>query len=143
VSVESWMVTVVIALLGAVGTYAVLRNRVTRSEKDFEKHTDEYTIYKKDIDSRIDAGFKKTDICIERIIKLEQDTSTHLDLVKAEETFVSKKELELHIKILELGMTNISSKVNDTNNKVESIEGKLGDLVELLTECRIDTKGDK
>ena len=137
-TIESWMVTLLIAISGAVGTYAVLRNRVTRSEKDFERHTDEYLTDKKDIERRIDASFKKTDMCIERIIKLEQDTANHLDLVKAEEKFVSKKELELHLKNIELSIINITSKVDDTNSKVESIEGKLGELLSLLTECRIE-----
>ena len=139
-TVESWMVTLLIAFAGAVGTYAVLRNRVTRSEKDFDKHIDEYTINRKDIEKRIDDSFKKTDMCIERIIRLEQDTANHLDLVKAEEKFVSKRELELHLKNIELSIVNVTSKVDDTNSKVENIEGKLGELLSLLTECRIENR---
>ena len=136
--VESWMVTLLIAISGAIGTYAVLRSRVARSEKDFERHADKYSTDKKDIERSINASFKKIDICIERIIKLEQDTSNHIDLVKAEEKFVSKKELELHLKNIELNIVNIRSKVDDTNSKVDSIEGKLVELLNLLTECRIE-----
>jgi len=130
--IESWMITVVAIFTGVVGTYAVLRNRVARIEEE-----------NKSSSVKVEACFKRIDVNSENIIRLQKDTANHLDLVKAEETFVSKKELELHIKILELGMANISTKVSETNDKVDSIEGKLGSLVELLTECRIDIEKDK
>ena len=139
-AIESWMVTLLIAISGAVGTYAVLRNRVTRGEQDFEKHIVEYTNEIKEIENKIDHSFDKIDMCIERIIKLERDTSSHIDLVKAEEKFVSKRELELHLKNLELNIINVTSKVDDTNNKIENIEGKLGELLNILTECRIENR---
>jgi hypothetical protein len=47
-------------------------------------------------------------------------------MVKAEAKFVSKRELELHLKNIELMTKN-------TSQKVDKMEGKLEDLIEVLT----------
>jgi len=127
-SIESWMVNVGIALAGIIGTYAVLRNRVERLEKDMSSHINTSKIDGNDLDRKLNAQFKRVDNCLERIVVLEQNTATHLDMNKAEEKFVSKKELELHLKNLELVTRN-------TNEKVEKMEGKLDELIEALSTC--------
>ena len=33
---ESWMISLCIAIVGVIGTYAVLRNRVSRLESDYK-----------------------------------------------------------------------------------------------------------
>jgi hypothetical protein len=133
--IESWMVNIGIALAGIIGTYAVLRNKVDRLQTDLRDHSSTSQTGKRDLDRKLDAQFKRVDICTERITILERDTSTHLDMVKAEEKFVSKRELELHLKNIELMTKN-------TNQKVEKIEGKLEDLIEVLTSGAIKI-GDK
>jgi len=120
------MVNVAIAIAGIIGTYAVLKTRVERLEVDLKSHVETFGINKKEIYRRFDEQFKRVDDCIQRITILERDTSTHLDMTKAEERFVPKKELELHLKNIELMATN-------TNQRVEKMEGKLGDLIEVLT----------
>ena len=127
-SIESWMVNVGIALAGIIGTYAVLRNRVERLEKDISSHINTSKIDGNDLDRKLNAQFKRVDNCLERIVVLEQNTATHLDMNKAEEKFVSKTELELHLKNLELVTRN-------TNEKVEKMEGKLDELIEALSTC--------
>lgn len=114
-----------IALVGAVGTFAVLKNRVTRLESDMSDYTDDSKVKAIELNRKLDAQFKKTDTVIERLIVLERDTATHLDMPKAEEKFVSKMELHLHLKNIELTTKN-------TNSMVEKMEGKLEDLVETL-----------
>jgi len=125
-NLESWMVNVAIAIVGIIGTYAVLRSRVERLEEDMEKHVTESSSNAKDLDRKLNAQFKKTDANVERIVVLEQNTATHLDMGKAEAKFVSKLELELHLKNLELVAKN-------TNQKVEKMEGKLDDFLETIS----------
>ncbi len=135
-NLESWMVNIVIAIAGVIGTYAVLRNRVERLEEDMEKHITTSGTNSKDLDKKLNAQFKKIDANVERIVVLEQNTSTHLDMGKAEAKFVSKLELELHLKNLELVAKN-------TNQKVEKMEGKLDDFLDTIsTYASIDRKKD-
>ena len=131
---ESWMLEVLIVTCGAVGTYAVVRQRLTRLEKDFEQYVDKedkareksneyHNALHKDILERINAGFKKTDEMQNKITILERDTATHLTMPKAEEKFVSKMELELHLK-------NIEIITQHTAKSVDLIMGKLDLLAE-------------
>jgi len=125
-NLESWMVNIAIAIVGIIGTYAVLRSRVERLEEDMEKHVTESSSNAKDLDRKLNAQFKKTDANVERIVVLEQNTATHLDMGKAEAKFVSKLELELHLRNLELVAKN-------TNQKVEKMEGKLDDFLDTIS----------
>jgi len=135
-NLEGWMANVVIAIVGVIGTYAVLRNRVERLEEDMKKHITENSSNAKDLDRKLNAQFKKTDANGERIVVLEQNTATYLDMTKAEAKFVSKLELELHLRNLELVAKN-------TNQKVEKMEGKLDDFLETISTCtHIDRKKD-
>jgi len=127
-SIESWMVNVGIALAGIIGTYAVLRNRVERLEKDMAKHVEDASLDKSESDRKLSAQFKRLDSCTERVVVLEQSTATHLDMNKVEEKFVSKQELNLHLRNIELVAQN-------TNQKVEKMEGKLDELIEALSTC--------
>jgi len=123
---EGWIIQIGLALLSAAAIYGAFRTRVARLEVDLRGHIEASGLKKRDLDRKLDAQFKRVDTCTERVTILERDTSTHLDMIKAEEKFVSKKELELHLKNIELMTTN-------TNQKVEKIEGKLEDLIEVLT----------
>jgi len=125
-NLESWMVNVAIAIVGIIGTYAVLRSRVERLEEDMKDHAALCSSSSKELDRKLNAQFKKTDANVERIVVLEQNTATHLDMGKAEAKFVSKLELELHLKNLELVAKN-------TNQKVEKMEGKLDDFLDTIS----------
>lgn len=125
-------ISLLIAIGGIISTYAVTRHRVATMEERIKAHEKESNDTKDKIDRKLDAGFKRLDLVQERIVVLERDTATHLDMPKAEEKFVSKVELELHLKNIELTTTN-------TNKSVASMEGKLNDLVELLRTNIVDT----
>jgi len=138
--IEEWTINLGIAITGAVATYAVLRNRVDRLEKDFAQYSNNSTLNNSDLDRKLSAQFNRVDTTIERVVVLEQNTATHLNMERAEEKFVSKKELELHFKNIEIIAKNTSSKMDDTNRRVEKMEGKLGELVELLSTCSLKAK---
>ena len=123
---ESWVINLVIAAVGVIGTYAVLRNRVDRLEKDLAEDAKTHVEAYANVDRKIDAGFKRLDVVSDRVTILERDTSTHLDMPKAEERFVSHKELQLHIQ-------NIENNIKHMNKSVEHMSGKLDELTRLLS----------
>ena len=129
---ESWMISLVIAAIGVIGTYAVLRNRVDRLEKDLAEGTRTQVEAHASVARKIDAGFKRLDIVSDRVTILERDTSTHLDMPKAEERFVSHKELQLHIQ-------NIENNIKHMNKSVEHMSGKLDELTRLLSTNIVNT----
>lgn len=131
------MINVAIAVTGVISTYAVLRSRVERLEKDLGKHVERddaihsaenanHVIIHREVTSRIDAGFKRLDIVSDRVTILERDTANHLDMPKAEERFVSHKELQLHIH-------NIENNIKHMDKNVEHMSGKLDELTKLLS----------
>ena len=137
IGMESWMVNVVIAVVGVISTYAVLRSRVERLEQDLSKHvahddvrhsseSANHGVINREFTSRIDAVFKRLDIVSDRITILERDTANHLDMPKAEERFVSHKELQLHI-------NNIENNIKHMDKNVEHMSGKLDELTSLLS----------
>ena len=115
--IESWMVNIGIVVATGIGTYAVLKSRVERLEKDLLHHDKDDNILHSELERKLTAQFKRVDECSEKITILERDTQTHLTMPKAEEKFVSKIELELHLKNIELQQNNI----NDKLGKVEEI----------------------
>ena len=123
---ESWMINLVIAAVGVIGTYAVLRNRVDRLEKDLAEDAKTQVEAHASVARMIEAGFKRLDVVYDRVTILERDTSTHLDMSKAEERFVSHKELQLHIQ-------NIENNINHMDKNVEHMSGKLDELMRLLS----------
>lgn len=123
---ESWMVNIFIALVGIVGTYSVLRSRVNRLEEDAKNHLKEDKLYHKDTDRKMDAQFRRIDEALNRCTILEQDANNHLDIKYADEKFVSKYELELKLK-------NIEDEAKHTSKTVDKIEGKLEELVSILS----------
>jgi hypothetical protein len=123
---ESWMINLIIASVGVVGTYAVLRNRVDRLEKDLAEDDKNQGEANAAVDRKIDAGFKRLDVISDRVTILERDTSTHLDMPRAEERFVSHKELQLHIQ-------NIDNTIKHMDKNVEHMSGKLDELTKLLS----------
>lgn len=135
---ESWMINLVIAAVGVIGTYAVLRNRVDRLEKDLAEDTRTQVEAHASVDRKIEAGFKRLDVVSDRVTILERDTSTHLDISKAEERFVSHKELKLHVQ-------NIENNIKHMDKNVEHMSGKLDELTRLLSTNTVKTLsgGDK
>ena len=142
--IESWMINLLVAVVAIAGTYAVLRSRVARLEADYRDHITQsenrvVTIYgviaenKKMDNFRIDAGFKRLDLIADRVTVVETKAQNHLDLPTAEKKFVSRIELNLHLKNIELTTSN-------TNEQVKDMVGKLSDLTVLLTDKMLERR---
>ena len=129
------MINLGLILLGGAATYGALRTRLIGVEKDLEKHKQHDDSYHGDMSRKQDAQFKRIDTTINRVTIVEQKISKFLDLEEAEKKFVSKRELELHLKNIELTTKN-------TSHQVDKIEGKLEELVALLSNGAIKV-GDK
>ena len=123
--IESWMVNIGIVVATGIGTYAVLKSRVERLEKDLTHHNKDDGILHSELERKLTAQFKRVDECSERITILERDTQTHLTMPRAEEKFVSKIELELHLKNIELQQNNI-------NEKLRKVEGNIEELLNIF-----------
>lgn len=134
--VESWMISLIIAIVGVVATYAVLKNRVSRLETDLAHNEVNDADAYKELNRKIDGGFKKLDVVIERVTILERDTSTHLTLPRAEERFVTKVELELHLR-------NIETSLKHMDKSSETMTGKLEEIVELIHTNVVSTLSGK
>jgi len=126
------MINLVIAAVGVIGTYAVLRNRVDRLEKDLAEDTRTQVEAHTSVARKIEAGFKRLDVVSDRVTVLERDTSTHLDMPRAEERFVSHKELQLHVQ-------NIENNIKHMDKNVEHMSGKLDELTKLLSTNTVKT----
>ena len=148
--IESWMISGAIALVAGISTWAVLKERQTRFQLDMdanesdknkkisnlyeyidkhvasddrlhaqesEAHNAHYINY----NERINAGFKRVDNLDKRITILERDTATHLTMPKAEEKFVSKAELDLHLKNIELSTKHTEHLVDGMSSKLDGL----------------------
>ena len=144
---EPWMLSLGIAIGGGVSTYAVLRSRVTLLEKNLEKQVEDnqalhnketthHDLIHKEMLSKMEATFKKYDTLSEKIIILQRDTSTHLDMQKAEERFVSKLELALSLE-------NITITTNHTDKAVESLDAKMEHLTNAVFQVLHSTDKEK
>ena len=122
---ESWMVNIFIALVGVIGTYAVLRSRVTRLESDYQQHIQDSDKAVVKIHERIDAGFKRLDYVSEKTVILERDTANLLTLETAEKKFVTRVELGLHLEKIEIITGN-------TNKEVTLLMGKQDEILDIL-----------
>ena len=123
------MISVAVAVVGVIGTYAVLRNRVARIEYDYEQHIIESTEYKKDTLRRLDAGFKRIDGISDRATILERDTEKLLDLETAEKKFVTRVEMTLHLEKIEIVTANIDKEVG-------RFAGKQNEMFDLLNQIK-------
>ena len=128
------MINLGLILLGGAATYGALRTRLISVEKDFKDHKRSDDTYHADMSRKQDAQFKRIDSTINRVTIVEQKISKFLDLEEAEKKFVSKRELELHLKNIELTTKN-------TSHQVDKIEGKLEELVALLSNGAIKVGG--
>jgi hypothetical protein len=138
---------VALVAAGGIGTYFVLQFRLSQVEYDLKHHSDkDDTLHKEEYEKhakihsdfidKFNAGFKRLDAISDRVTILERDTSTHLDMPRAEERFVSHKELQLHI-------NNIDNTIKHMDKNVEHMSGKLDELTKLLSTNIVKTLSGK
>jgi len=120
------MIELVMIIAGGAATYGALRSRLLTVEKALEKHINNDETYHSDISRKHDAQFKRIDALSNRCTILEQNSTHHLDLNTAEEKFVSKKELDLRLR-------NIEIEARHTSKTVDKIEGKLEQVLYALS----------
>ncbi|MCI4436456.1 MAG: hypothetical protein JHC33_06560 [Ignisphaera sp.] len=129
---DNWIISIAIALFGVIGTYAVLRYRVTAVESELktikiehdklhEREEEHHAVIHKEFVSKFDAGFKRLDTVIERIIIIEQDTKEHLNIREADERFVSHRELQLHLANIDNSMQHMSKNSDSMTRKLEEL----------------------
>jgi len=148
--IDSWMISGAIALVAGISTWAVLKERQTRFQLDMDanesdknkkisnlyeyidKHisnddrlhaqeSEAHSAHHINFNERINACFKRVDDLDKRITILERDTATHLTMPKAEEKFVSKAELDLHLKNIELSTKHTEHLVNGMSSKLDGL----------------------
>jgi len=142
--IESWMVGAGIAIAGVVGAYSVtkykadenksdidtvkneLNNTITDLKADMKEHDNFDVKHHEDINKRVNAAFKRIDEVSNDVIILQRDTANHLDMGKAEVKFVSKEELALHMKNIDIELAHINE-----NSKL--MVGKLDDLTKAFS----------
>jgi len=137
------MVTVALSVGTFIGVYAVTKYKVDENaktvddlKKDIKEHDKLDVKHHDEINARINAAFKRIDAVSTDVTILQRDTVNHLDMNKAEEKFVSKEELSLHLK-------NIDTELNHINKNSEMMVGKLDDLTKALSKYMLrEINGD-
>jgi hypothetical protein len=75
----------------------------------------------KDLTERINASFKRIDSDSDRLLKIETSQSGLLSLSAARAEFVSKRELELQMQLVNQVMTSIQKEVDRDGKKLDKI----------------------
>ena len=120
--IPSWIVNIGIVLAGAVFGYGFLRGKINAMEDEKKKF--EASLGR--TEKRLNDCFKDVDEIRKESALNKNNMATYLKLQEAEEKFVSKEELVLHLKNIELVTSN-------TNEKIDKVEGKLEDILDMLS----------
>ena len=124
--IESWMINLAIALGGIVFGYGLFKGQMQAMDERAVEHDKNDKANHVDLERRISAQFKRIDGLAQDVANINGRMEKAISLEQAEAKFVSKTELLLHMKNLELTATN-------TNAKVDKLEGKLEDILEILS----------
>ena len=123
------MINLGIAAGGIVFGYGLFKGKMQSAEDRASEHERASRENQADTERRMSAQFKRIDILALESANIKAKMNELLTLQQAEAKFVSKTELMLHMKNLELVAEN-------TNGRVEKIEGKLEDILEILSNRR-------
>ena len=125
-----------IAVATLIFGYGMFKGRFQALEDRQDKHISDDTVFHSDLDRKLSAQFKRIDTLSIEVAQVKSDLGRALSLEKAEDKFVSKDELMLHIKNLELSTKNTDVKVDklstSTKEQIGKIEGKLDDIMDIL-----------
>lgn len=134
--IESWMVSIVIALAGLVFSYGFFKSQVKNIQDKQEAAEIDAKLFHSDLDKKLNAQFKKTDEALNRCTILESTSINHLTVQQAEDKFVLRSELNLHLK-------NIESELEHTNKNSDMIVGKLEDLTKAFSDYLVRGLNDE
>jgi len=127
--VESWMVSGVIGIVTIVFGYGVFKNRLENIEDKFSLHSVDDATYHSDIDRKHSAQFRRIDELSERCVRLESSVINHLTITKAEEKFVSKDELALHIKNIDKDISHLTKNSDVMIGKIDEFKNVLSSFM--------------
>ena len=120
---------IILTLVVVVTSFSYIRFKTNQNDVDLkslkkwqEDHSDKN-------EEKMNACFKRVDATMDRITKMEEKAKNHLNLEEAEEKFVSKEVLKLHLEKIELTTSNISQSVAKLTRDNEKFEGKLSDIL--------------
>lgn len=123
---ESWMVQVVVGIATLVAGYAVMKHTVAAHDKKLEKIEQTQSNDRKEFERSLANGVKRFEEISEKVTVLQQTTKEHLGLREAEDRFVSKEMLQLHI-------NNIENTLKHMEKESMAQSKKLDYLTELLS----------
>ena len=137
--IDEWMIGLGISVAGAISTYAVLRSNVERLKLDLEQHVGhddrlherEHSSHARihgEFTEKINAGFKRVDELSEKVTILKQDTANLLTMKVADDKFVSKDELKLYLRNIELQTSHTDKTINILSSNITAIMGKLDEI---------------
>ena len=124
--IESWMVSAGMGVITLVFGYGMFKNKVQTLEGWANKHESLDSTFHADLERKMSAQFKRIDENTNDIVGLQAKCAAALDIERAEEKFVSKDELSLHLK-------NIESEMGHMNKSTDIIVGKLEDLTKAFS----------
>jgi len=118
--------------------YGVFKSRIESLEHRVKSHDEDDATFHQDLDRKLNAQFRRIDEIGDRCTRIEADASSHLDLTTAEDKFVSKGELALHMK-------NIDKDIAHLTKNSDVMVGKLEELTKAFSSYmlrELNTKDD-
>ena len=126
VVIESWMVSAGMGVVTLVFGYGMFKNKVQTLEEWAKKHEELDTLFHSDLERKMSAQFRRIDDNTNDITEIKAKNINNLNIERAEEKFVSKDELSLHLR-------NIETQISHMNKSSETIVGKLEDLTKAFS----------
>ena len=123
---ESTMMSAGVGLTTLVFGYGVFRSKMQSLEEWAKKHESLDSTFHSDLERKMSAQFRRIDENTNDIIELKANSANHLGIERAEEKFVSKDELSLHLR-------NIETQISHMNKSTDVIVGKLEDLTKAFS----------
>lgn len=114
-----------ILFAGIVGAGFTVRYQVSGMAKAYDLHVLENS-------DQFNMSFNRLDKIIDRVTVIEQSMLNYLDLKDMEERFVTKKELELHLKNIELSQSQQAKDTSRVRDHISRMDDKLDTIVQAV-----------
>jgi len=127
--VEMWMVDLAIGVGTIIFGYGLFKGKVNALEESMAKHNEEDSVFHTDLERRLNAQFKRIDELHTKVLLTQAEANKHVDLPTIEEKFVSKRELELQLKNIDLELNYIAKTGTETAGKLDVLIDVVNKLV--------------